>query len=312
MDTKKTMIYRVLGLAVLTTLIISACQPVAGDQGAPAAPTANAYFTLPTAVPTMSAVETTAKVTVTDQSVDGGQLTIAEVDSPGPGWLVIHVQSDGKPGAVLGYVPVKAGVNTNVMVTVDDSEATPVLYAMLHTDAGQVGVYEFPGADGPVQVDGQMVAPAFNVTGGSGQSKSTSDSSGGYDYSYDDYGKGSSSKPTAAVGSAGMEIKVSSKTGLGTFLVDENGMTLYLYTKDTPGVSNCKDACLTAWPPLLTSGDPRADDGVTASKLGTITRDDGSLQVTYNDLPLYYYITDVQPGDTTGQAVGGVWYVVAP
>ncbi len=249
MDTKKTMIYRVLGLAVFATLVISACQPAVGDQGAPAAPTANAYFTLPTAVPTMAAVETIAMVTVTDQSVDGGQLTIAEVDSPGPGWLVIHVQTDGKPGAVLGYVPVKAGVNTNVMVTVDDSEATPVLYAMLHTDAGQVGVYEFPGADGPVQADGQMVAPAFNVTGGSGQSKSTSDSSGG---------------------------------------------------------------CLTAWPPLLTSGDPRADDGVTASKLGTITRDDGSLQVTYNDLPLYYYITDVQPGDTTGQAVGGVWYVVAP
>lgn len=312
MDTKKTMKYRVLGLAILTALVISACQPVTSDPGAAADPTANAYFTLPTAAPTMAAVGTTAKVTVMDQSVDGGQLTIAEVDSPGSGWLVVHVQTDGKPGAVLGYAPVKAGVNTNVIVKVDDSEATPVLYAMLHTDAGQIGVYEFPGADAPVQVDGQMVAPAFNVTGGSSQSKSTPDDSGGYTDSYDDYGKASNSKPTAEVSGTGIEIKVSTKAGLGTFLVDENGLTLYLYTKDTPGVSNCSDACLTAWPPVLTNGEPRADDGVTASKLGTITRDDGSLQVTYNDLPLYYYITDVQPGDTTGQAVGGVWYVVAP
>ncbi|MHB8857655.1 MAG: COG4315 family predicted lipoprotein [Bellilinea sp.] len=308
MDTKKTMVYRISGLVVLAALVFTACQPVAGDQGAAAAPTANAYFTLPTAVPTMAAVEATAKVTVTDQSVDGGQLTVAEVDSPRPGWLVIHVQTDGKPGAVLGYTPVKAGVNTNVMVMVDDSEATPVLYAMLHADAGKVGVYEFPGADAPVQVDGQMVAPAFNVTGGSSQSKGTSDDSGGYD----DYGKSSNSKPTTEVSSTGIEIKVLTQAGLGTFLVDEKGMTLYLYTKDTPGVSNCKDACLTAWPPLLTSGDPRADDGVTASKLGTITRDDGSLQVTYNDLPLYYYISDAAPGDTVGQGVGGVWFVVAP
>lgn len=109
----------------------------------------------------------------------------------------------------------------------------------------------------------------------------------------------------------GAEVKTSSKEGLGTFLVDAKGMTLYLYTKDSPGVSVCKDACLDAWPPLLANGEPQAGEGVTGS-LGTITRDDGSVQVTYNDLPLYYYITDVNPGDTTGQGVGGVWYVVAP
>lgn len=127
----------------------------------------------------------------------------------------------------------------------------------------------------------------------------------------DDYGYDSSSTPAVPVTGSGIEIKVSTKDGLGTFLVDEKGMTLYLFTKDTPGVSNCSGSCLTAWPPLLTSDEPRADDGVTG-KLGTITRDDGSLQVTYNDMPLYYYVTDVKPGDTTGQDVGGVWFVVAP
>lgn len=109
----------------------------------------------------------------------------------------------------------------------------------------------------------------------------------------------------------GAEIKTSTMEGLGTFLVDAKGMTLYLYTKDSPGVSVCKDACLEAWPPLLTNGDPVAGEGVTG-KLGTITRDDGSVQVTYNDMPLYYYITDTKAGDTTGQGVGGVWYVIEP
>jgi predicted lipoprotein with Yx(FWY)xxD motif len=302
----KAISFRVFGLAVVTLLVLAACQPDASGQGEPAAPTANTYFTAPTV-----GVETTASVTVSDQSVDGGQLTIAEVVSPGPGWLVIHAQVDGKPGVVLGYSPVNAGVNTNVIVMVDDSEATPVLYAMLHTDAGQIGVYEFPGTDGPAMANGQMVVPSFNVTGGLSQKGSSTPNSNGSDDLYKDYGKGSSSTSAMPGTGNGTGIKIASKNGLGAFLVDEKGMTLYLFTKDTPGVSNCKDACLTAWPPLLTSGDPRADDGVTG-KLGTITRDDGSLQVTYNDLPLYYYISDVAPGDTVGQGVGGVWFVVAP
>lgn len=119
------------------------------------------------------------------------------------------------------------------------------------------------------------------------------------------------STPEATNNSSGVEVKVSSKDGLGRFLVDGKGMTLYLYTKDSPGVSVCKDGCLEAWPPLLTNGDPQAGEGVTG-KLGTITRDDGTVQVTYEDLPLYYYASDTKTGDTTGQGVGGVWYVVEP
>lgn len=124
-------------------------------------------------------------------------------------------------------------------------------------------------------------------------------------------GYGVANTPGASSAGSGVEVKVSSKEGLGNFLVDGKGMTLYLYTKDSPGVSNCKDGCLEAWPPLLTNGDPQAGDGVTG-KLGTITRDDGTVQVTYDDMPLYYYVSDTQPGDTTGQGVGGVWYVVEP
>ena len=299
---------KTLGLAFIVILVLAACQPGGPVPTAPVDP----YGALPPAAAAVTPTVVAAKVTVSDQSVDGGGLTIAQVDSPGAGWLVIHVQADGKPGAVLGYSAVKAGMNTNVAVTVDDSEATPVLYAMLHTDAGTVGTYEFPGADGPVMVNGEMVSPAFNVTGGLSQASSTrspSNSSSNDDL-YEDYGPGPASTPSSG-GTAGMEIKVSSNSSLGSFLVDEDGMTLYLFTKDTPGVSNCTGNCLTAWPPLLTGGDPRADDGVVG-KLGTITLADGTLQVTYNDMPLYYYISDVKPGDTVGQGVGGVWFVVAP
>jgi len=82
--------------------------------------------------------------------------------------------------------------------------------------------------------------------------------------------------------------------------------------QDNPGVSACEGQCLQNWPPVLTEKSPKADDGVDASKLGTLTREDGSIQVTYNEMPLYYYSGDLNPGDTNGQNVGGVWFVIAP
>jgi predicted lipoprotein with Yx(FWY)xxD motif/plastocyanin len=98
---------------------------------------------------------------------------------------------------------------------------------------------------------------------------------------------------------------------LGSFLADDKGMTLYLYTKDTPNTSNCYDSCAQAWPPLLTQGAPTAGTGVDASLLGTTTRTDGSSQVTYNGWPLYYFAKDQKAGDVTGQNVGKVWFVVS-
>ncbi len=88
-------------------------------------------------------------------------------------------------------------------------------------------------------------------------------------------------------------------------------MTLYLFTKDTPNTSVCYDKCATAWPPLLTTGAPAGGEGVDASMLGTTTRTDGSVQVTYNGWPLYYYVKDKAASDVTGQNVGDVWFVVS-
>jgi predicted lipoprotein with Yx(FWY)xxD motif len=98
---------------------------------------------------------------------------------------------------------------------------------------------------------------------------------------------------------------------VGKVLVDSEGRTLYLYTKDAQNKpSTCVDACATTWPPATTTGTPTAGTGLTASKLTVVKRPDGTEQLAYNGWPLYRYAKDAKAGDDTGQAVGGVWYVV--
>jgi predicted lipoprotein with Yx(FWY)xxD motif len=106
-------------------------------------------------------------------------------------------------------------------------------------------------------------------------------------------------------------LKVAS-TSLGEILVDGKGMTLYMFTKDTENKSNCAGGCLEAWPPLLAGGEVTAGDGVDAALIGKGDLGDGRKIVTYNGMPLYYWKNDAKPGDTTGQDVNEVWYVVAP
>jgi LPXTG-motif cell wall-anchored protein len=113
------------------------------------------------------AQEVTPSVTVGDQPLTAAPLVVEQVVSNGPGWIVIHAQADGSPGPILGYTAVSDGVNNNVLVEIDASGATETLYAMLHTDAGEIGTFEFPnGPDTPVSVDGQVVTPSFRITVG--------------------------------------------------------------------------------------------------------------------------------------------------
>jgi predicted lipoprotein with Yx(FWY)xxD motif len=112
-------------------------------------------------------------------------------------------------------------------------------------------------------------------------------------------------------GSAAMATTLGvADTDLGKILVDGKGMTLYMFTKDSPGTSTCEGDCLVAWPPL--KGTPTAGQGVDKSLLGTTERSDGTVQATYNDWPLYYWQNDTAPGDTTGQNVNEVWFVLGP
>jgi len=117
-------------------------------------------------------------------------------------------------------------------------------------------------------------------------------------------------QPAAPVAKA-VTVQLAKNDALGSFLTDGDGNTLYLFTKDVPGTSNCYDKCAAAWPAVLPAGDATLKEGVMASLVGTTMRKDGSSQLTYNGWPLYYYAKDTKPGDTTGQAVGKVWWVVS-
>jgi predicted lipoprotein with Yx(FWY)xxD motif len=104
------------------------------------------------------------------------------------------------------------------------------------------------------------------------------------------------------------------KSSLGSILVNASGRTLYLFKADSSTKSACTGACATAWPPLLATGKPTAGTGLTASKLGTITRSGGQHQVTYNGHPLYLFIKDTKAGQTNGQGVtafGAAWFAVS-
>ncbi len=164
-------------------------------------------------------------VLVEDQDAGSGVVTVKQVESAGPGWLVIHATTDdGAPGAILGYSPVAAGGNQNVMVEIDLAGATDQLFAMLHVDAGVVGTFEFPnGEDVPARSGEQIVNVPFQV-----------------------------SLPAAAVSHTTLALGESS---LGKVLVDGRGFSLYLFSPDGQGESTCYDSCAKNWPPFTIDGE---------------------------------------------------------
>ncbi|HEX9531223.1 MAG TPA: hypothetical protein VGA58_00395 [bacterium] len=97
----------------------------------------------------------------------------------------------------------------------------------------------------------------------------------------------------------------------GQILTDHQGWVLYVFTEDEMNKSNCGGQCALAWPPLLTVQDPAPVDNAMGSLLGTIRRDDGTRHVTYRGRPLYYFARDSAAGDTRGQGVRDVWFVIS-
>ena len=119
---------------------------------------------------------------------------------------------------------------------------------------------------------------------------------------------------TLALAGGATRVNVASSP-LGKILVDSKGITLYDFPPDKGTTSVCYGACAALWPPLVTHGKPLAGHGVRASLLGTTKRKDGKVQVTYGGHPLYYFVTDRKPGQTTGQGInqfGGPWWVISP
>ena len=138
-------------------------------------------------------------------------------------------------------------------------------------------------------------------------------------------GGGISSAPRAAVVSATARRRVAQKarqrrvetvvlgntSELGDFLTTPTGRTLYMFTNDEAGVSNCTGECLNAWAPLTVMANDRlAASSTLKGKWSTITREDKSMQVTYNGMPLYTFKNDKKPGDATG--VSDVWPLAKP
>jgi predicted lipoprotein with Yx(FWY)xxD motif len=105
-------------------------------------------------------------------------------------------------------------------------------------------------------------------------------------------------------------VSATSISGLGTVLINSEGLTVYMFAKDNGATPSCYGACAQGWPPVVAEGKPSAGEGAMPSQLGTTKRKDGSMQVTYAGHPLYTYAGDTAPGEANGNestAFGGKW-----
>lgn len=114
---------------------------------------------------------------------------------------------------------------------------------------------------------------------------------------------------TTAAAAEGEAISVVT-SDLGDILVAPNGFTVYLFMPDGQGDPTCYETCADNWPAL--GGPVTAGEGVDAALLGTATRTDGTVQATYNGWPLYLFAGDPAVGDTNGQGISDIWWVVDP
>lgn len=129
------------------------------------------------------------------------------------------------------------------------------------------------------------------------------------------YGQPSSSAPSSKAAGADAAVVKVGMVKQGKALVDAQGKSLYYWLKDKGTASACFDACAAAWPPLLTTGPPKAVGPAKQKLLGTTKRKDGKTQVTYKGHPVYYFAGDSAPGDTQGQeskGFGAEWYLMKP
>lgn len=164
-----------------------------------------------------------------------------------------------------------------------------------------------------------LTAACSGAANGYGKSDNAEPAANGYSIGSSN-GPGSGYSGGDSSDSGGTTNVVSAKTlavhqaaGIGNVVTDSRGFTLYRFDKDTakPPASNCNDACATAWPPVP-ADDAAAAAGINAADLGSVTRADGTTQLTLAGWPVYRYAKDTKAGDTKGQGVGGTWNAIAP
>ena len=106
-------------------------------------------------------------------------------------------------------------------------------------------------------------------------------------------------------------VKIAEKEGIGKYLTDAEGLTLYYFVKDKETTSACIGFCLERWP-IFYAETIKAPMGVDMNDFTVINREDGKKQTAYKGRLLYYFFGDTKPGETKGEGVGDSWYVVAP
>ncbi|MFE0022816.1 hypothetical protein [Amycolatopsis sp. NPDC059021] len=113
---------------------------------------------------------------------------------------------------------------------------------------------------------------------------------------------------------AGVKLSAGQVSGIGPAIVDQEGFTLYLFTKDSkkPSKSNCNGDCAKTWPPVLSNGGKVELQGIDEKLLGSVKRADGTEQVTVGGWPVYRFAKDAKAGDANGQGVNGSWFVIEP
>ncbi|WP_380284382.1 hypothetical protein [Kitasatospora purpeofusca] len=122
------------------------------------------------------------------------------------------------------------------------------------------------------------------------------------------------SSAPASPGMTATTLRTTTDAHLGTIVTDSAGFTLYRFDHDsaTPPTATCDGSCATLWPPVPATGTTVSVSGIDAKLVGTVTRADGSKQLTLAGWPLYRYAPDQKPGDTMGQGVQGIWFAATP
>jgi len=299
---------RLISMLVILVFALAACQSTAKPTtptkapaavSPPTATTAPVPTSAPVASPTAAAFDEPTINVFTDPVlgkilVDGKGMTlyIFTKDEPGKSNCNAGCLAKWPPLLTQGTPKLGDGVNASLVGSAMLADGTQIV------TYNKMPLYYWVNDTMSGQTTGQDVGGVWYVVSPDGMKVEAAEAS-----------------PTSTPAAAAFDeptINVFTDPVLGQILVDGKGMTLYIFTKDEPGKSNCNAGCLVKWPPFLTKGSPKLGAGVDDSKLGTATLADGTLIVTYNQMPLYYWFKDTQPGDTTGQGVGSVWYVVSP
>jgi predicted lipoprotein with Yx(FWY)xxD motif len=314
-----------MGILVIFMLLLAACAPAAAaaptqapaPSSAPAATLAPAPTTAPTVAAATQAVPNTGSGAVTvnvaadpklgNILVDGKGMTLYIFTKDGPdkstcaggcakSWPVLTVQGSpaagtGVDASLLGTAALPDG---SMIVTYNKM---PLYTFAKDSKAGDTNGQQVGGVWFVVAPDGKPVGMESGTPAAASTAANTS----------------ATAQPTAMSSAAGPAmVNLATDPKLGKILVDAKGMTLYVFTKDGPDKPTCAGGCAKIWPAFTTQGSPTAGTGVDASLLGTAALPDGSMIVTYNKMPLYTFASDSQAGDTKGQGVGSVWFVVAP